>query len=408
MTYRHLTSRRIGQVASNSRSLCTSLSSLSHPTRRSKQGHTRSPKRWLLSLIACTVMLSACSTAKASQSGGTGTKQGSKAAPPLLMVTTGSKDTRVFHNVFDPIVIDASSAIYLGWVFSHPGSAQSRSALVRIDRANAKVVATSVIAGSIEAGVATNRHLWITSSNAPRKAILHEFNASNLTVTGTIPLIGTDPGTSMVTTSSYLWVSEGDQLLRIDRRDAKKRKQVQLPGAFSATVSTDTQDHLLVVAIANAGGQGRIEIRSDANANLIGTSATLIGVTAPRAAAIGKNIWISEATGNMGYVSRYRLSGLTPTVAGCPPDLVESPTCILGSNGLQVDASHQLIFLSQVAGGGTRNACLDPSNGNIVAKLPLAPTDQLLTVGGSHLFVMTQTSRENVIELPIPSACLGG
>jgi hypothetical protein len=325
-----------------------------------------------------------------------------------LVVTTGPKDTRVFHNVFDPIVIDASSGIYLGWVFSHPGSARSRSAVVRIDRANAKVLSTNVIAGSIEAGVATNRHLWITSSNAPGKAILHEFNASNLTVTRTIPLIGTDPGTSMATTSSYLWVSEGDQLLRIDRSDANLRRQVKLQGTFSATVSTDTQDHLLVVAIANRGGQGRIEIRSEANANLIGTSAALNGVYAPRTAAVGKNIWISEATGNMGYVSRYSLSGLTPTVAGCPASLVESPTCILGSNGLLVDASHQLIFLSQVAGGGAHNACLDPSNGNIVAKLPLAPSDQLLTIGGSHLFVMTQTSRENVIELPIPSACLGG
>jgi hypothetical protein len=326
-----------------------------------------------------------------------------------LVVTTGPNDTRVFHNVFDPIVIDASSGIYLGWVFSHPGSAKSRSAVVRIDRANAKVFSTNVLAGSIEAGVTTNRHLWIASSNATGKAILYEFNAGNLTLTRTIPLIGTDPGTSMATTSSYLWVSEGDQLLRIDRRDANLRKQVKLTAAFSATVSTDTQDHLLVVAIANRGGQGQIEIRSDTNANLIGTSAALNGVYAPRTAAVGQNIWISEATGNMGYVSRYHLSGLIPTVAGCPSSLVtESPTCILGSNGLQVDASHQLIFLSQVAGGGAHNACLDPSNGNIVAQLPLAPSDQLLTVGDSHLFVMTQTSRENVIELPIPSACLGG
>jgi hypothetical protein len=179
----------------------------------------------------------------------------------------------------------------------------------------------------------------------------------------------------MATTSSYLWVSEGDQLLRIDRRDANLRKQVKLQGALSATVSADTQDHLLVVAIDNAGGQGRIEIRSDANAHLTGTSAALNGVNAPRTAAVGKNIWISEATSNIGYVSRYRLSGLAPTVAGCPSSLLtDDPTCILGSNDLQVNASHQLIFLSQAAGGGADNACLDPSNGNIVAKLPLAPT----------------------------------
>ncbi len=405
MAYHYLTGHHLGQAASNS----TSLNTISPSTYRVKRGHNRSPRRWLLSLIASAVMLSACSTATASQSGGTGTKRGTTVAPPHLVVTTDPKHTRVFHNVFDPSVIDASSGIYLGWVFAHPGSAQSRSAVVRIDRANAKVLSTNVLAGSIEAGVATNRHLWITSSNAPSKAILYEFNADNLTLTRTIPLIGTDPGTSMATTNSYLWVSEGDQLLRIDRRDANLRKQVKLTAAFSATVSTDTQDHLLVVAIANRGGQGRIEIRSGANANLIGTSASLNGVFAPRTAAVGKNIWISEATGNMGYVSRYRLRGLTPTVAGCPSSLLtNSPTCILGSNGLQVNASHQLIFLSQVAGGGARNACIDPSNGSIVAQLPLAPTDQLLTIGHSHLFVMTQTRRENVVELPIPSACLGG
>lgn len=400
MAHHCLTGRHIGQATSNS--------TISHSTHLSKQGRNRSPKRWLLALIACTIMLSACSTTTVRQSGSTA-KRSSPSIAPHLVVTTGPKETTVFHNVFDPIVVDASSGIYLGWVFSHPGTTMAKSAVVRIDRVNAKVLSTNVVVGSIEAGVVTNRHLWIASSSAPRKAILYEFNANNLTLTRKIALIGTDQGTSMTTTNSYLWVAEGDQLLRVDRSDANLRKQVKLQGAFSATVSTDAQDHLLVVAIANAGGQGRIEIRSDTNANLMGTSAPLNGVYAPRTAAVGQNIWISEATGNMGYVSRYRLNGLTPTVAGCPSSLVtNSPTCILGSNGLGVNASHQLIFLSQVAGGGARNACLNPNNGNIVAKLPLAPSDQLLAIGDSHLFVATQTSTENVIELSIPHACIGG
>jgi hypothetical protein len=113
----------------------------------------------------------------------------------------------------------------------------------------------------------------------------------------------------------------------------------------------------------------------------------------------------------MGYVERVDLAQLaSASFPSCSFDLrTASDICVLGSNDLRARVVDGLLWVSQEAGGPTRNYCANALTGQPLAPIPLPSTlDALLAVGPRVIYVATPPGRglfQSVAEIPIPTAC---
>jgi hypothetical protein len=134
---------------------------------------------------------------------------------------------------------------------------------------------------------------------------------------------------------------------------------------------------------------------------------------------IGDDVWLSVATGNEGYTQLYdatdlRVSGqpCDERTATCPCDEGQSTaTCITGDNHISAQVTDGRLWVTQPAGGPTRNFCSD-IDGHVLATLPVPSAENILAVGSRYLFVADPQSSsadkgQTVSEIEIPAACGG-
>lgn len=341
---------------------------------------------------------------------------GSRPATPSIEPTVTSSDGVLsWHGLPDPSVAQTSLGLYFAWVTSPLGRSPVREELARIDHATGKVAVQRALEGFFLSALAYDNSLFVTTRSAAREpVVVLRLNPQTLRETGRsqLPDGGYDltGGGSMAVAGGNLWVAAGDRLDRLSfTRGAATAVSMALPGADSSDVTMNSAGSVLVVGEANQGGMGHIERRDPVTGDLLGVSAVIGGTVDPSVnGVVGNDLWVSESTGNMGFTELYDLTTLTPVGPLCNEGF-GNPTCIVGTNGIAAQLTDGLLWVTQSAGGPTRNFCGDPG-GQVLASLPIPDGDFVLTIGRLNLFVATpQLSADKgrtFSEEPIPSSCL--
>ncbi|HET7173987.1 MAG TPA: hypothetical protein VFI30_06900 [Nocardioidaceae bacterium] len=278
--------------------------------------------------------------------------------------------------------------------------------LARASRQTGAILAHRRLPGNVGPILAAAGSLWVTTSRwSAAKADRFELwrlDPRSLALRGSSRV----SGSSMVVAGGHLWLAGDSRLERVSLASGTVTARLALPGQSWADVGTDQAGSVLVVGVADGEGRGHVERRSPYDGALLATSTALYGVASPEVGAvIGGRIWLSEATGMMGYVRRYRLSTLAPTGRSCVEG-ADSGSCTQGTNGISARVANGLVWITDPPGGPRRNACIAPASGRRLAPLPLTGDDELMAIGSRHLYVL-KANREPgyLVEEPIPAAC---
>ncbi len=186
-------------------------------------------------------------------------------------------------------------------------------------------------------------------------------------------------------------------------------ESIVLPGAANSDLSADAAGTALVVGEANRSGVGAVE-RRDPRTGALLTSHAMEGVTAPVVAGpIDSVVWVSEATGMMGYVQRLDAATLAPAAGACPEGGSNAETCLEGTNAIRARLAGGLLWITQPAGGRSRNYCGRPSDGSAIApiRLPDPAEDEVLAIAPRWIFYAAPGARagQYIRLAAIPAAC---
>jgi hypothetical protein len=189
---------------------------------------------------------------------------------------------------------------------------------------------------------------------------------------------------------------------------ARETTSITIPGAYSSDLSANATGTVLITSEADSGGRGSVQRRDPVTGALL-ASYPLQGVAAPALAGpIDSSVWVSEATGMMGYVQRLDTTSLAPDGSSCQEGRSTS-TCIEGTNGISAILANGLLWVTQTAGGNARNYCADPSDGRRLAsiELPQPNEDQVLAIGPRQIFYSTlgPKASQYLRQEPLPAAC---
>ena len=202
----------------------------------------------------------------------------------------------------------------------------------------------------------------------------------------------------------------GNHLLRLSLPAARVSASITLGGTVTSDLASNTAGNVLIVGEANEGA-GTVQRRDPLNGNLLAQTPIMLGVGAPDVGGITANgVWVSEATGMMGGVQLYDLTTLTPVGATCSEGRTDT-TCLLGSNGITARVVNGILWITQLAGGPQSNFCADPSDGQVLATIPLPNEDEdvVESFGSRYLYVESPSVPggifTSVFEEPIPTAC---
>ena len=193
-------------------------------------------------------------------------------------------------------------------------------------------------------------------------------------------------------------------LLRLNPETAS----IALPGAASSDLSANAAGTVLVVGEADSGGRGAVQRRDPATGALV-ASYPIMGVSAPAVAGpFGSAVWVSEATGMMGYVQRLDAATMTAAGSACAEGGTTS-TCVEGTNDITARLAGGLLWITQIAGGQARNYCADPVTGRKIApiELPQPTQDEVLAITPQQIFYAAPgpAADQYLRQEPIPSAC---
>jgi hypothetical protein len=306
--------------------------------------------------------------------------------------------------------------LFLDWLVSRPGLAPIVTKLARVNRSDGHIEAVRQFDGAFSFALATAGSLWVTTSSPgflPRApGLLWRLDPKTLEVRSRLRLPSAAFGAfgaSLAVAAGNLWVAAGARLERVSLPSGHVTASVSIRDATSSSVAANAAGTVLVVGEAVGGGTGTIERRNPATGALLATSAPLGGVSTPVVGGvIDGTAWVSEATGMMGYVQQYSLAPLAPIEPTCHEGS-STKTCVTGTNGIEARVVGDLVWLTQSAGGPTRNACVDPATGDILAPIVLSgANDWVLAIAPHHLFIVSQPQPGNtqiVTEEPIPAAC---
>ena len=308
---------------------------------------------------------------------------GSLAGPDLAITTTG---------------------IYLAW-FASPPASGVRTELARIDGASGRIVAARHL-GPVyfDQAVAAGGSLWVATSSGAGETLVR-LDPRTLAVTGRRPVGGGGnqgfSGHVLAVSGGGLWVAGGDRLLRLSVPAGAVTASLPLPAAATSQVAADSPGTVLVVAETTSTGSGILQRRDPATGALLATSPAVPGVTGLFVGGVvGSGVWVSNATGMMGYAERFDARTLVPS----PGTRVE------GTNGITVQVADGLAWVSPGAGGPGLGFCADPSSGRVLARLMLPQPDRLLAIGPGQLFYAAPAPDESecVEQEPLPGGCRAG
>jgi hypothetical protein len=183
---------------------------------------------------------------------------------------------------------------------------------------------------------------------------------------------------------------------------------VVLPQAASSDVSANAAGTVLIVGEADSGGLGAAQRRDPVTGALLATHPVL-GVAAPAVAGpVGSAVWISEATGMMGYVQRLNAASMRPDGSSCAEGRLAT-TCVPGTNGIFAQITDGLLWVTQLAGGEQRNYCANPVTGRMLAPvmLPQPDQDMILAIAAHRIFYTApgRKASQYLRQRPVPGAC---
>jgi hypothetical protein len=312
-----------------------------------------------------------------------------------------------------PQVAATAAGLYVAWQLSRPGDAV-QSELARVDAATGRVEAARYLGAAFEQAIVAAGALWVATAtgSAMTAQVLLRLNPDTLTPTGRWQ-IGTGDGPHwamqlLVVAGGGLWVADGNRLLRLSLPGGTMTASIALPGAASSDLSANAAGTVLVVGEADSGGRGAVQRRDPVTGALL-ASFPLIGVAAPAVAGpIGSVVWVSEATGMMGYVQRLDAATMTDEGSACQEGGTPS-TCVEGTNDVTARLAGGLLWVTQIAGGNARNYCADPFTGRTIAplELPQAAQDQVLAITPDRIFYAAPGpgADQYLRQEAIPSAC---
>ena len=216
--------------------------------------------------------------------------------------------------------------------------------------------------------------LWVTTSAAAGEELLR-LDPQTLQVTGRWPLGGLAnqawAAHDLAVVGGRLWVAAGNRLLQVALPAGGVTLTVPLPGAYSSDVAADAAGTILVDGQANSSGTGAVQRRNPTTGALL-ASHPMSGVAAPVVAGVvGPSVWVSEATGMMGYVERLDATTLSPSPSdrSTCQEGKSTPTCLFGTNGITVTLADRHVWITQTNGGNARNYCANASTGQILGTL---------------------------------------
>jgi hypothetical protein len=293
------------------------------------------------------------------------------------------------YPLLSPQVAVTPSGVYVAWQVSPPGSVV-RSELARVDPASGRVEAARRLGAAFGQAVAAAGALWVATSALTGETLLR-LNPDTLALTGSWRA-GSGGGRpwaaqTLVVAGGGLWVAGGNRLLHLSLPAGRITASIILPGAASSDLSANSAGTVLVVGEADSGGRGAVQRRDPATGAIL-ASHPVMGVTAPAVAGpAGSAVWISEATGMMGYVQRLDAVTLAAAGSSCAEGR-STNTCVEGTNDITARLADGLLWVTQVAGGNGRNYCADPADGRPLApiRLPQPAQDEVLAIAPLRIY----------------------
>jgi hypothetical protein len=309
-----------------------------------------------------------------------------------------------------PQVAVTATGLYVAWQVSRPGSVV-RSELARVDAASGRVEAARRLGAAFEQAVWAAGALWVAASTPAAETLLR-LNPDTLKLTGRWQ-VGTGAGQHwaaqvLVVAGGGLWAAGGNRLLHLSLPGGTITASIALPGAASSDLSANAAGTVLVVGEADSGGRGAVQRRDPATGALL-ASYPMLGVSAPAVAGpTGSAVWISEATGMMGYVQRLDAATMTAEGSACRDGRTTS-TCVEGTNDVTARLAGGLLWITQIAGGNARNYCADPVTGQQIApiELPEPTQDEVLAITPHRIFYASPGpgASQYLRQEATPSAC---
>jgi hypothetical protein len=353
----------------------------------------------LAATLAAAALLSACGAAP----GSTAVSSASPAGAASRSPAPGSS-ARVFGRVFDnPDITVTGGRLYVSWQVNPATAAVPQFELARVNQGSGAVEAVHRLSpGYVGTPLAAGGWLWVTTATSAGESLLR-LNPVGLAVTGDLPVSGGSvpgigSGSHLAVAGGALWAAGGDRLLRVSLTTGRVIATVPLPGAYTSGVAANGKGTVLVVSEANVGGIGSVQRRDPVTGTLL-ASHPMFGVTAPAlGGVIDSGVWVSEPTGLLGYVERFRTATMTPDPA----------TDVGGTNGIHATVADGVVWVTDYVGGARRNYCADPVTGRRLATLPLPDLDQdhLLAVSDRYLYYDAPASNGFYLKrIPVPAAC---
>jgi hypothetical protein len=125
---------------------------------------------------------------------------------------------------------------------------------------------------------------------------------------------------------------------------------IALPGAAGSDLSANAAGTILVAGEADSGGRGAVQRRDPTTGALV-ASHPMMGVSPPAVTGpAGSAVWVSEATGMMGYVQRLDAATMTAEGSACREGGTTS-TCVQGTSDVTARLASGLLWITQIAGG---------------------------------------------------------
>jgi hypothetical protein len=250
--------------------------------------------------------------------------------------------------------------------------------------------------------------LWVTTTSGPT-SWLWRLDPKSLAVLSRRVLPGSGPNDgrpgAIALAGGSLWVGNSDRLDRVALPSGEIAARVPVPGAEGVDVAANPTGTILVISEGHE--RAYLQRRNPRSGALIAASAAFDGVTKPYIGGIiDGGVWLSESTGNMGYVQRLSARTLKATT----PNSGE-PLRIATTNGVEARVFDQILWVTQIGGGPKRNYCGDPVTGRSRAPLPFPPVrvgTELLAVSTTSIYYLAYYFRPKGAELvraPINQRC---
>jgi hypothetical protein len=314
----------------------------------------------------------------------------------------------VYSRPFQGLNVDVEpSGLYVSWEVN-----QSAAELSRADGATGRIEAERSLDGRLIDLLEAGGWLWATTITSSNAITLLRLNPVTLAVTRRLALgVTLDDTETLATAGGWLWAAFSDKLLRLSVPDGVITARIALPkGTDQSMVAADPTGTILLDGEAQGGG-GAVQRRDPLTGRLLATSPQLIGVVEPWiGGVIDSGVWISEASGHMGYAERLDLTTLKPEPLTLPARNPEGgDTYMEGNNSISATVADGLVWISQAT---PSNYCGDPRTGRLLAAIPFPQRydDEALAIGTQYIYYTVApwlATQQYLDRIPIPARCLG-